>query len=376
MRVRRHCPWSVSPVMLCCSLAVLAADTRAAAGQEEPKSIVPGPTFRVIRGEFTEVTAARPLPDGSVLLLDTGGNVVWFVPPEAGRAQPVSRVGSGPGEYRTVTRLLALSGDSTLLVDGGAGRWLLFSGGRVVSTSAADDAAVRAVRTPIGADRLGRVLGARQIIKDDSLALEIVSRRDGSVRQVARLAPHRLVTEVATRRPDGTPATHRTYPQLLGAPEQAALFADGWVAVARQAPFRIDWIDVEGRISRGEPVEAAAPATRQERERVAAELRDATRGMFRVDVDADALWAASVAPFPSSDALLPASNTVVAVRRQQRAGLPEGTLDFFDRRGRRIGRLSLPADERVVGFGAGTVVVGTVDPDGEPVVHIRRLRLP
>ena len=71
---------------------------------------------------FTRITGFYELNDGRVLVSDRGEEAVLVADFATGRATPVGRKGSGPGEYRLPSRIIPWTGDSLLLNDGGNSR--------------------------------------------------------------------------------------------------------------------------------------------------------------------------------------------------------------------------------------------------------------
>jgi hypothetical protein len=84
---------------------------------------------------FTTVAGLRELSGGRVLVSDRSETRVVLADFGTGDTLRVGREGAGPGEYAIPGTLVALPGDSTLLVDEGAQRFaLVHADGRIVST--------------------------------------------------------------------------------------------------------------------------------------------------------------------------------------------------------------------------------------------------
>src|SRR5512147_1919751 len=73
---------------------------------------------------FTNVGGLRELSDGRVIVVDRGDRAVYLVDFKSGTSTQIGRPGAGPKEYGIPGNLLAVSGDSTLLTDGGNRRVL------------------------------------------------------------------------------------------------------------------------------------------------------------------------------------------------------------------------------------------------------------
>lgn len=83
-------------------------------------------------------------------------------------------------------------------------------------------------------------------------------------------------------------------------------------------------------------------------------------------------WPEYVPPFLASAALA-RPNGEVWVLRTRKPGDKIPTYDVFDASGRVIGRVALPADTRLIGFGNGTVYL--VRTDADDLQYLQRYRL-
>jgi hypothetical protein len=98
--------------------ALLSASSLLAQRTAPPLRILGAPDRR-LSVEFTRITGFYELRDGRVLVSDRGEELVVVADFATGRATPIGRKGSGPGEYRLPSRIIAWTGDSLLLNDGG-----------------------------------------------------------------------------------------------------------------------------------------------------------------------------------------------------------------------------------------------------------------
>lgn len=122
-------------------------------GQRAPVVATLPPPAVALDVEFTRIAAIRELADGRTLVTDEAEKKLFVVDWNARRTRQLGREGQGPGEYALPRQLFALAGDSTLLVDATAGRWLLLHRDTIIETVAADAPAIRAgARVPRGAD--------------------------------------------------------------------------------------------------------------------------------------------------------------------------------------------------------------------------------
>lgn len=91
-------------------------------------SLEPAPIIEIGGAEVEEayslyqVSDAVPLPDGGVVLANGGAADVRYYDPAGTHVRTSGRRGEGPGEFQRPQRLIALPGDSVLVVDGMSGR--------------------------------------------------------------------------------------------------------------------------------------------------------------------------------------------------------------------------------------------------------------
>ena len=323
--------------------------------------------------EFTSITAVRELANGRVLVVDGGDQGIMLVDWSPGRAVPVGREGSGAGEYRAPRRLYELPNDSTLLPDARNGRWLLLHGATFVGQVTGDAPAFRSAgSSPIGADARGFLLSAAPRLIDgvprmDSLNLIRTSRATGRTDTVGSV----LV------RPPTIPGGGLIDPSRptavvfnpLSVAEQAAMFADGWMVIARLSPYRVEWISPNGQRTRGMilPYDNIRVDQNEKISLLAREARQSGRAPRKPDEIAD--WPAVMPPF-LQDALLPAPDGSLWVKRTPTKAHPETRYDVVGRNGQVVRQVTLEAAERVVGFGAHSIF--TVKVDGDGLERLRR----
>ena len=105
-------------VVFSVALALVVASPLSAQRGGPPLKILSAPDRR-LPVDFTRITGFYELNDGRVLVSDRGEELVVVADFATGRATPIGRKGSGPGEYRLPSRIIAWTGDSLLLNDGG-----------------------------------------------------------------------------------------------------------------------------------------------------------------------------------------------------------------------------------------------------------------
>ena len=320
-----------------------------------------------LEAEFTAIGSARELKDGRVLIADPNENRLVVADLRAGTVAAVGRVGSGPEEYRRLGKLFALANDSTLLPDPGNGRWLLLHGARIVRVLPSRSAGLD-LGTLIGADSSGHVLVEkypRRNWNEADAATESVyvirgNRTTGIGDTIARVLSHPVKIEHSTAASDAPP---RVYEQPFSAAEQAGMFPDGVVAIARVFPYRVDQIHpggipVRGKALSHEPSKVDAAEKRAYMERIARATGKEVRGASYFPV-----WPHEAYPF-RDDGLLTAPGGVVLVLRMQTRISPETRYDVIDQTAQLVGRITLPENQRIVGFGVRSVYVAVTDDVG------------
>lgn len=326
--------------------------------------------------EFTRIRSVRELSDGRLLVSDAFGLYVTDWRRDSTRV--LGRQGEGPNEYRTPLDLWAFRGDSTLFTDDGTYRTFLLVGDRFVDTHTAQEPLNRHLGVAFaGMDHAGRRLSltdvnaarVRQMRRDrrrepavpESAFVLLGHFPSNRIDSVAKVAVHTHVRRERAPRTDPAGVPHRL-PNPLAVDEQAVLFPDGWIAIARLDPYRVDWIAPRGSVVRGAPIDTE-PQRADERERLAAIDRmyprdDGPRPFLPEDFPP---WPEFVPAFTAVHALMAAPNGHLLVHRMPTARGADNRYDLIDRTGRRTRQLVIPDNARLMGFGAGVVYVVTKD---------------
>ncbi len=344
----------------------------AVAFQQAARDIVLRPANSILAEPFTRIHSIRELADGRVLVSENSNNN-----PESrlvvadlrfGRVRMIGNIGAGPGEYRQSGKLFALAAETTLFEDAAAGRrLLLLNGDSIFATLPPDLPAMNALGGALdGADSAGRLIGVRQM-GTDQLSRDIGRQRLAAI--LAELRGTRADTNIRLRGPDqrvtqyGTKERPLWTIQILNGSvgDQVMLYRDGWIAIARQEPYVVEWRRPDRTLVRGPDVRWEAPRS-DARERQAA-LERLRRRLGRTDVKDNLPWAERLAPF-RHNALLGTPEGNLLVLRSQWSQATNTRYDLFDRTGQRIGQLAMPDSERVVGFGPRTVYIAVTDADG------------
>lgn len=362
------------------------------------------PPDGVAAEEFTFVRSVRELDDGRTLVTESGTGLrgLAIVDWESGEVSSVGRRGDGPLEYRAPGELHALRGDSTFLLDRTTRGYYVLHGARIVEKGPPDDPLKQVFQFPslMGADGAGHVVGLRRHTWDESLGPSgmmgpdsfVVLRVDRASLAEDTLARTRgpgvtgLCMRVRRRLPSGElgPASQTGGCSPIFGEEAGVLFDDGWLAIARVEPYRVDWRAPDGRWVHGPPL-PFTPRRLDAAERCAAVqgwafygLRDECKPEELAGIE----WPEELPPFPPplgqartgmsaprTPVLFATPGGRVLIRRTPSLDRMESRYDLVDRRGRLAAVLRLPLNEAVVGFGRSHVFVVETDP-----LDLQRLR--
>lgn len=349
----------------------------AAAAQAKPLALRPADA--TFPEEYTRIGSIRELADRRVLVLERQENQIYVVDLAAKTQARVGTKGDGPQEYRLPVAMVALPGDSTLVHDGMLHRLVLLAGAKPVATVPAQAKLfVNGEGQVRGTDPQGRVLFfftprnlGRAMDQGDSLYLVRIARTTGKADTLTRI-----------RSPFGGPpgsANKSTPPgELAARPEavrtrmmappisdQAVSFTDGWIAVARLDPYRVDWIDPAGAMHRGTTIAGGSTVLDLKEKRHYLAGLAAKDGKPAGEPGDIVNWLPALPPFWGyTTALFPAPDGRLLIERVPTAMQPAPHYDVVDRQGALRGTLTLKAGERILGFGTRSVYVATADDDG------------
>ncbi|HLA88805.1 MAG TPA: hypothetical protein VJL28_00045 [Gemmatimonadaceae bacterium] len=318
--------------------------------------------------EFSRIAYVREIGDGRLLVTDDKDRRLVVADFRTGIVSPISRNGEGPGEYRNPRGLLPLGGDSTLLVDDMNRRWLVLVGAAVVLTLPPETSLIGALNAVAdGADRSGHVLVSRTSGGNpgDSGLLLRGWRATGRVDTIARLRSAAQDARYVTNVDGSGNARLSMFLRMPAAGEQGILFADGWIAIARLVPYRVEWRAPDGRSTLGPTLPAELPTFDEREKRAFVEREAKTTGRAARSIEEIPVWWPVVPPFEGSrGAFLAEPEGKLLVRRTPTVIHAETRYDVVDRRGALVGRVTMPANHRIVGFGSRSVYVAVTDDDG------------
>jgi hypothetical protein len=324
-----------------------------------------GAADATLRADLYNLAVVRELKDGKVLLSQGSQSTaqLYVADFSSGTLRRIGRYGRGPNEYTSAGTLLSLKGDSTLLA-AGIGRWLFLKGTRIVRTTAPDDPVVLAAGLPRGADSFGRILasGIGSPVAD-STTLRFVNRRTAASTAAVTL---RMASEDGypphPARRSGGGVTYFDGPWQSR--EIAVLFIDGWLAVARHDPYRVDWLAPTGQWIHGKPLPARQIAVNDAEKRAYAErLRAASDGSAKSSDDF-AIWPKWIPAFEASARLLGTCDGNLVIPRTPTLARSIPLYDVVNRQGALERQITLRQNQRIVGFGVKKVYVVTTDDNG------------
>ncbi len=365
-------------------LAALAAIPLAVQSSAIPETRLTMPE-RSLAHDFAQLRGLRELADGRLLVSDRLEPALYLVDVAWSRVSRIGREGQGPAEYRLPSTLLALPGDSTLVVDEGNSRFLILGPDhRIARSISSERPGLASALWPRAADSRGRLyfqiprwaMGPA-VSATESLYVARIDLRTGSVDTLGRVN--------GSTEPPGQ--IQHGIPYVPFAPE------DGWqateegrVALVRSGDYHIDWREADGRTVRGPVVSySVLPVT-------AADRIAYTRSFLENSSIGGRGSGATAPTGPSavpSEMLRPARVAEIAARNTfaarkpaftdfpPRAG-PDGSLwversvpvdaprafDVFDGRGRLVRRVTLPPARRLLAVGRRVLYLVAVDEAG------------
>ncbi len=373
---------------------------------------------------FTSIASVRELKDGRVLVADARDKTLQIIDLRSGAASKVGREGSGPGEYSLPMRLVPLQGDSTALFDAGNQRYLTIhpdgktgrdfrleaaaapaareggrEGGRGGGRGGRGGMVMMGLSIPASWDARGNIYYEGQpfsmspegeMVSADSVA---VLRFDRAARRVDTVAFRKVAkanAQVSGGRGNMNIRIGGANP-LTPADAWAAL-PDGRVAVVRVSDYHLDVFSAANRKVSGAPVpyekvRVDAAVKKMIEDQRARNSRNAIRmtvnaggGGTQRSTEVGGGRASELPPLTDWPDVMPPFQSVTSrpngevwVLRYRKPGDDIPTYDVFDAAGRVIGKVALPKDHRLIGFGQGTVYL--IRSDADDLQYLQRYRL-
>ena len=354
---------------------------------------------------FTQISGIRELRDGRVIVADVREKTVQLIDFRAASAQKIGREGSGPGEFAMPARLRALPGDTSVVYDPLNRRFLIIGPdgkvGPFASYEKEDGGPTRISAGPRYSDARGRLysLGPSFSISPNGQSSSADSapllRLDRATRTTDTVTfVHTPLTQIRTSQGGTNVSVRAGGGNPFVAVDDWAVLPDGRVAVIRVKDYHVDWYAPNGQRSSGPAIAYEKLKVTDDDKRAFRERRTSGSGMTmvvtqqvgpggtstnagpaptNVQLPEPTDWPELKPPF-TTGAAAAAPNGQLWVLRTRPAKDKVPTYDVFDAGGRVIGRVALPVDTRLVGFGNGTVYLARSDADD--LQYLQRYRLP
>lgn len=299
---------------------------------------------------FTTIVAVRELPDGRVLLTDVDEHQLYLLDRSGQNASQVGRVGSGPGEYGSPTVLLPMPGDSTLLLDRDARRFLMLDpSGRLASTSPFPPELTAIAPFLRGADLNGRLYFQAKPLSDRPGGVVSLLRWDRQAGRIESVATVRLPAPRPVSLPGGA-SMRRIMP--YSSSDDWGIAPSGRVILVRAEPYRIEWVAPDGSVGRG-PIISVRPVPVTDADKRANEPKGPP---FRLE-------------YPKAKPAMLAGHTVIdpdgraIVLRSRAAGASSAQWDVFDPSGKLLGTHQLARSMKILAVTRRFVYVVRTDAD-------------
>ncbi len=347
---------------------------------------------------FSQIAGVRELSDGRLLLSDQRERIVLLIDMKSGTSIRIGREGSGPGEYGSPQRIIALAADTSAIHDPSNVRYLLIGpDGKTGETFRIDDATTGGRGRPGGTSAKGSDARGRMyyegspfvITADNGLApadSAPVLRYDRLTRKSETIAYVHLAKGNA--RVSGTDGMVQTRIGLKAFParDEWAPLPDGGVVVVRVRDYHVDRYSAAGNRTSGPPVRVDALAVTEADKDVWRAERKAAIGsglqQGRGGAPPRGAPPVSAIPEPEFPAFKPPfvvggvfarPNGDVWVLRSRRANDPVPVYDVFNPAGTMVSRVAFPPRTRLLGFGKETAYAARIDEDD--LQYLQRYKL-
>ena len=332
--------------------------------------------------EFGMVSGLLELPGGRVMVADPLGQVLVVLDMAAGTADTIGRVGQGPKEYRQPDGLFWLPGDSVMLVDLGNGRLTVLDpdlefGETTPIAQGSPRSGNMMIRMPSWLDSYGRAYFQRMMGRmrpnGEMADSADVLRWDRSTGAVDTIGMVKLQEVSVTRGGSANNQMVSMSPKPLSPQDGWAAGSDGRVVMVRSIDYHVDWVESDGQVVSGPPVDFEPVGVRNpDKEAWVDNLSSSgmsismqnvngqittsfSRGGSRGTRDAvDSYEWPDVMPAFRANRVRVAPDGTAWVERYVSAGSPV-TFDVFDQAGRLTKQVILPPGRRIAGFGEGVL---------------------
>lgn len=350
-------------------------------GAQAPHAITARPT--AFPTPFSSVMHFAELADGRVLVFDAVERRFSAADFATGRLADVTRQGAGPMEYRVVSALHRIAGDSVLFWDPANNRISMISPSGAMLGSWGDTRMSDLSRTLPAAVAAGRwFVAVRPAFSPDTTTIVRVTLATRRTDTLFRFA-------TPTFRPDRTASPGVVRVIAAGFPPITAwgVFPDGRVLIVHGADYRPEIVGLDGtRLKAAAVPFTSVPVTASDKARhlqeTTAELKRRLIGelaggpggkMPRLEAGSPEQWPAMMPPLRSPTIPVDSRGRAwVMVTDPLRAA--GDRFDLLDAQGKRIDAIRLPPQVTLVGMGRGVFYATREDEDG--LLHLLRYPLP
>ncbi|NOT07093.1 MAG: hypothetical protein HOP28_02695 [Gemmatimonadales bacterium] len=337
---------------------------------------------------FSSIEAAIPLRDGRIVVADPIERTILLL--EWNRPEParLGRSGQGPNEYVAPRALFRWLGDSLFVHDIGASRYLILTPDGTPARTFRGPATESFGYIPVRAvDRLGRIYAERRGSRPAGVDMEAILRWSPTGGAIDTAA---LISRPVIRPAPGTesrPGQVVARPMPFRARDEWVVAPEGRVSIVHADPFHVESVLGTAR-TRG-PDQPYRPRPVTEEDKAAWREQQVNQGRARTlrkpgESDArtgapttidirieEPEWSETMPPFLTGGVAIAPDGQVWVTR----VGSPKErtvAVDLFDGNGRPVRTVLLPRESRIVGFGAGVVLVARTDESG--LQYLRRFR--
>ncbi len=363
--------WS-AVLSVSCALPAITLSARTIAGQA--LRTINGP-IDWLREELDGARAVAELRDGSVVLSESRGKRVLLIDWSNHRVKQLGRIGDGPGEYRAVGDIFPINNDTLLIIDPQARRMLTYAHGNLTSGHFSSSAlAVMLSGRILGADDRGRLAMLRKGRVSPDVRRQLgpiagTDYADSNWLVLASISSQTMDTVSSLKgRMQGLQLTSRVVNGVMyflydpfASPDQAVLFRDGWLAVVRSTPYRVDWCLPDGRWIKGPLLPHGATVITEADKRLALRREFGTGPITPEMIPS---WPRTLPAYTESSLLATAEGLLVIPRTVSSAPAGGPVYDVIRRDGTKQLSVRLSPSERILGFGKNTVFIVRIDDDG------------
>lgn len=361
----------------CGAMALLALSLAALPAQLHPQppsvhlSTVEAP---LARATFSSIGAVREVSTSLLLVTDPIEETLRALDIVADSSFAVGRKGSGPREYAAVGALVRAGADTTFLPDMANRRWHVLVGLEMRAQLGDEHPYVRRAGSWVhGSAESGSILSRVRLgygshspgVVAESLAIVRVFAEDARSDTLAIVRGRPVATPSGDTRMLRNPMAASAFGLPLTAPEQAIRLSDGWVAVLRLSPARMEWIAPSG--ARQGEIALGVPEVKVDDRERRAYLARMTTSSGRATRPPE-VWPDVATPV-TQDALREAPDGSVVVELALRAGDDLRRYLIVSRTGVQPQGIHVDTNERVVSFGARHAYITRTNDDGLLTLH-------